>query len=91
MSGDLIEIETKIAKLEKELDDLKNIRTLIIAKNFKMKYKKKRDQQRRLYFLCEICKEAFNCGKSLEKHIWSTHPSNRYEIAMANTNWDTYQ
>ena len=70
MSGDLIEIETKIAKLEKELDDLKNIRTLIIAKNFKMKYKKKRDQQRRLYFLCEI---SFNISSKLPLHFTHTH------------------
>jgi hypothetical protein len=87
MSTDLIEIEKKILKLEKELIDLRNIRTIILAKDFKKKYADKPKSK----FYCYNCKKDFESSSSLEKHCWSLHPSNKYEKAWANTNWSTWK
>ena len=86
MGEDLVNIDKKIKNLEKELDNLNNLRSRMVAENFKKKYGEKKHSE----FYCHKCKKNFECIEVLKSHKSSVHPSNRYEIVCANTCWDTY-
>lgn len=87
MSKDLVEIERKITNLEKDLLELKKLRSIIMAKDFKAKYACKSPGK----YHCYQCKTDFQSARSLERHGWEQHPSNDYEKAWANTDWDNWK